>query len=68
MLPDAPACHPLCLPCLQAAWIGGTGCVPLHNLMEDAATAEISRAQVGTLSPRCTAHLCSGACLCLLAG
>lgn len=30
----------------QAAWIGGTGCVPLHNLMEDAATAEISRAQV----------------------
>ncbi|PRW60560.1 malate synthase A isoform B [Chlorella sorokiniana] len=30
----------------MAAWIGGTGCVPLHNLMEDAATAEISRAQV----------------------
>ena len=24
----------------------GTGCVPLFNLMEDAATAEISRAQV----------------------
>ena len=29
-----------------AAWLGGNGCVPLHNLMEDAATAEISRAQV----------------------
>jgi malate synthase len=29
-----------------AAWLGGTGCVPLYNLMEDAATAEISRAQV----------------------
>ncbi len=29
-----------------AAWIGGNGCVPLHDLMEDAATAEISRAQI----------------------
>ena len=29
-----------------AAWLGGTGCVPLYNLMEDAATAEISRAQL----------------------
>ena len=28
-----------------AAWIEGNGCVPLYNLMEDAATAEISRAQ-----------------------
>lgn len=28
------------------AWIGGLGCVPLYNLMEDAATAEISRTQV----------------------
>jgi malate synthase len=28
------------------AWLGGVGCVPLYNLMEDAATAEISRAQV----------------------
>jgi malate synthase len=28
------------------AWLRGTGCVPLNNLMEDAATAEISRAQV----------------------
>ena len=29
-----------------AAWYGGNGCVPLNNLMEDAATAEISRAQI----------------------
>jgi malate synthase len=28
------------------AWLRGIGCVPLHHLMEDAATAEISRAQV----------------------
>ncbi|HEX6120282.1 MAG TPA: malate synthase A, partial [Dongiaceae bacterium] len=28
------------------AWLRGTGCVPLNNLMEDSATAEISRAQV----------------------
>jgi len=28
------------------AWLRGTGCVPLYYLMEDAATAEISRAQV----------------------
>lgn len=28
------------------AWIGGNGCVPIFNLMEDAATAEISRTQV----------------------
>jgi malate synthase len=28
------------------AWLGGNGCVPLYNLMEDAATAEISRTQV----------------------
>jgi malate synthase len=29
-----------------AAWYGGNGCVPINNLMEDAATAEISRAQI----------------------
>ena len=29
-----------------AAWLNGNGCVPLYNLMEDAATAEISRAQI----------------------
>jgi malate synthase len=28
------------------AWLRGIGCVPLYNLMEDAATAEISRSQV----------------------
>ncbi|HJL42295.1 MAG TPA: malate synthase A [Myxococcales bacterium LLY-WYZ-16_1] len=28
------------------AWLGGQGCVPLFHLMEDAATAEISRTQV----------------------
>ena len=28
------------------AWLRGKGAVPLYNLMEDAATAEISRAQV----------------------
>ncbi|MFW9609739.1 MAG: malate synthase A, partial [Aquaspirillum sp.] len=28
------------------SWISGNGCVPIHNLMEDAATAEISRAQI----------------------
>jgi malate synthase len=30
----------------MAAWLGGNGCVPLYNLMEDAATAEISRSQI----------------------
>ncbi len=29
-----------------AAWLGGKGAVPLYNLMEDAATAEISRSQI----------------------
>ena len=29
-----------------AAWLGGRGAVPLYNLMEDAATAEISRMQL----------------------
>jgi malate synthase len=29
-----------------SAWLGGNGCVPIYNLMEDAATAEICRAQV----------------------
>ena len=28
------------------AWLNGIGCVPINNLMEDAATAEISRSQV----------------------
>ena len=29
-----------------AAWLSGNGCVPIHHLMEDAATAEISRSQL----------------------
>merc|ERR1719499_2488242 len=28
------------------AWLRGVGCIPVHNLMEDAATAEISRTQI----------------------
>jgi malate synthase len=34
--------------CVQyiESWLRGQGCVPLYHLMEDAATAEISRAQV----------------------
>jgi malate synthase len=30
----------------MASWLGGNGCVPIHNLMEDAATAEIARSQI----------------------
>jgi len=30
----------------SAAWISGNGCIPLNNLMEDAATAEIARVQL----------------------
>ncbi len=29
-----------------ASWLGGSGCVPINNLMEDAATVEIARAQI----------------------
>ena len=29
-----------------AAWLSGNGCVPIHHLMEDAATAEIARTQL----------------------
>ena len=28
------------------SWLSGNGCVPIYNLMEDAATAEICRAQI----------------------
>lgn len=28
------------------SWLAGNGCVPIHHLMEDAATAEISRSQI----------------------
>ena len=30
----------------SAAWVGGNGCIPLNHLMEDAATAEITRVQL----------------------
>jgi len=30
----------------MAAWLCGNGCVPIYNLMEDAATSEISRSQL----------------------
>ncbi len=30
----------------MAAWLSGQGCVPIFNLMEDAATAEIARSQL----------------------
>ncbi|MFD6099382.1 malate synthase A [Nocardiopsis flavescens] len=52
-----------------AAWMGGNGAVAIHNLMEDAATAEISRSQIWqwlhngiTLDdgPEVTAELVSG--------
>jgi len=29
-----------------ASWLGSLGCVPINNLMEDAATVEISRSQI----------------------
>ncbi len=29
-----------------ASWLAGNGCVPIFNLMEDAATAEIARSQI----------------------
>lgn len=32
--------------CYTEAWIRGNGCVPINNLMEDAATAEVSRLQL----------------------
>ena len=39
------------------AWLGGLGCVPLYNLMEDAATAEICRTQVGVNLDEVHMHL-----------
>jgi malate synthase len=41
------------------AWLRGIGCVPLYHLMEDAATAEISRAQIWQWI-RHKAHLADG--------
>ena len=37
-----PATTSTCAIRYLAAWLGGLGCVPIHHLMEDAATAEIS--------------------------
>ena len=42
------------------AWLGGNGCVPIYNLMEDAATAEISRTQVWQWLHHPTARLDDG--------
>lgn len=35
-----------CALAYTAAWIGGNGCIPINYLMEDAATAEITRVQL----------------------
>lgn len=44
-----------------AAWLDGLGCVPIHNLMEDAATAEISRVQLWQWLHVGDQHLADGA-------
>lgn len=44
-----------------AQWLSGRGAVPIHNLMEDAATAEISRAQIWQWSKYgATVHMADG--------
>ena len=43
-----------------AAWLDGQGCVPIHWLMEDAATAEISRAQLWQWLHHGDLHLADG--------
>ena len=44
-----------------AAWLDGNGCVPIHWLMEDAATAEIARAQLWQWLKAGDLHLDDGA-------
>ena len=44
----------------MAAWLGGNGCVPIYNLMEDAATAEISRSQLWQWLHQPNGVLCDG--------
>ncbi len=44
----------------MAAWLSGNGCVPIYNLMEDAATAEISRSQIWQWLHNPEAHLDDG--------
>ena len=43
-----------------AAWLDGNGCVPIHGMMEDAATAEISRAQLWQWLHHGSLHLDDG--------
>ncbi|MBX3712380.1 MAG: malate synthase A [Lysobacter sp.] len=43
-----------------AAWLDGNGCVPIHGMMEDAATAEISRAQLWQWLHNGSLHLDDG--------
>ncbi|WP_368563122.1 malate synthase A [Pseudoxanthomonas sp. UTMC 1351] len=43
-----------------AAWLDGNGCVPIHWLMEDAATAEISRTQLWQWLHNSGLHLADG--------
>lgn len=43
-----------------AAWLDGNGCVPIHWLMEDAATAEISRTQIWQWLHNQGVHLVDG--------
>ncbi|KRG71924.1 malate synthase A [Pseudoxanthomonas dokdonensis] len=43
-----------------AAWLDGNGCVPIHWLMEDAATAEISRTQLWQWLHARDIHLADG--------
>jgi malate synthase len=43
-----------------AAWLDGQGCVPIHGLMEDAATAEIARTQLWQWLHHAGLHLDDG--------
>src|SRR5205809_4337571 len=43
-----------------AAWLDGQGCVPIHWLMEDAATAEIARTQLWQWLHNGSLHLDDG--------
>ncbi|MBP6534466.1 MAG: malate synthase A [Arenimonas sp.] len=47
-----------------AAWLSGVGCVAIHGLMEDAATAEICRSQLWLWLHRKDLHLSDGTLLC----
>lgn len=47
-----------------AAWLSGVGCVAIHGLMEDAATAEICRSQLWLWLHKKDLHLSDGTLLC----